>query len=186
MGNRGVLHDQTQTLGKARWRHKAWIICSLSFKGRHSEVMPTNGYTRLFFLDEAVALAAGHRPCYECRRNDYTTYMNHWASAHKSETSCASDVDNTLHSQRVHPSTRQQITATMPIDDLPDGIFIQLPNEPTPYLIFRDGLFAFRNSGYAPPVKRPKSTLVSVLTPLSTIKVLRSGFKPALHSSIKL
>src|SRR5688500_15168681 len=74
MGNRGILHDANQQLGRARWRHKSWVTCLLSFKDRRREVMAPRRYTELFFCDEAVALAAGHRPCAECRREDYERF----------------------------------------------------------------------------------------------------------------
>ena len=75
MGNRGILHDAGQRLGVARWRHPHWIYCRLSFKGRRRAVMAPGRYTELFFLDEASALAAGHRPCYECRREDFLRFL---------------------------------------------------------------------------------------------------------------
>ena len=184
MGNRGILHNQTKTLGKARWKHKAWITCLLAFRGRHSEVMPENRYTRLFFLDEAVALAAGHRPCYECRRADYHCFMDHWALAHGAPAPRAGEVDKTLHHERVDAKTRRQITTRIQLDDLPDGAFIQLDNNTMPFLVYRDALFGFIHSTYEAPIKRPCRTKVTALTPPSSLKVLQSGFTPILHSSV--
>ncbi|MGB8623555.1 MAG: hypothetical protein WCD16_12105, partial [Paracoccaceae bacterium] len=81
MGNRGILHGGNRQLGTARWRHKTWITCLLSFKGRKRVPMTPGRYTELFFLDEAVALAAGHRPCAECRRADFLRYRDAWQAA---------------------------------------------------------------------------------------------------------
>ena len=184
MGNRGILHNQTKTLGKARWKHKAWITCLLAFRGRRSDVMPKNRYTRLFLLDEAVALAAGHRPCYECRRADYHRYMDHWALAHKASVPRAGEVDKTLHHERVDAKTRRQITTRMQLDDLPDGAFILLDNNTMPFLVYGDALFGFIHSTYEVPIKRPRMTTVTALTPPSSLKVLQSGFTPILHSSV--
>jgi hypothetical protein len=78
MGNRGILHDDERRLGRARWRHRAWIVCALSFNGRRRTLMAPGSYTELFFLDEAVAFAAGHRPCGECRREAYLRFLEGW------------------------------------------------------------------------------------------------------------
>lgn len=183
MGNRGILHDKTRSLSKARWRHKAWITCVLDFKGRHSDVMPPHGYTRLFFLDEAVAFAAGHRPCAECRRTNFKQFSEHWAATHKTPTPYAPDIDITLHGQRVDQRTRRQRTFCMNLDELPTGTFIQLAETPIPYLVQGDALFPYAFSSYAGPISRPKSITVSVLTPMAIINVLRSGYQLTLHSS---
>ena len=82
MGNRGILHDRDRRLGVSRWKHPHWVCCRLAFLGRHRPVMTPGRYTELFFLDEATALAAGHRPCAECRRADYTRFLDAWTAAH--------------------------------------------------------------------------------------------------------
>ena len=186
MGNRGILHDDNKTLGKARWKHKAWITCVLDFRGRYSEPMPKGRYTRLFFLDEAVALAAGHRPCYECRRADFHTYLDHWVSAHKTSKPRAGQVDTVLHAERVNPKTRKQITTLKRLDQIPNGAFIQLSKSTPPHLVYGDALYAFKNAVYAEPIKRPEGITVTVLTPQSTLGVLQSGFTPVLHPSLQL
>ncbi len=183
MGNRGIVHDKSRCLGKVRWRHKAWITCVLDFKGRHSDVMPPNGYTRLFFLDEAVAMAAGHRPCAECRRANFNRFMTHWASVHKTPKAYARDVDAILHDQRIDRRSRRQKTHSMNLNKLPDGVFIQLNSSTTPYLVMGDALRAYAFDTYGPPVTRPKAATVLVLTPPSSVDVLRDGYQPALHSS---
>lgn len=183
MGNRGILHRPDKTLGKSRWRHKAWIICVLNFRDRHSDVMPDNRYTRLFFLDEAVALAAGHRPCAECRRADYIRFMTHWSEATQMPECRATDVDHKLHQERVNVPSRTQITSRIPLDDVPDGAFIKLIGDDTCYLVFEGGLYPYAQDRYAAPIERSSMIDVEVLTPLSTLKTLRNGYQPHVHES---
>ena len=103
MGNRGILHDDHQTLGKARWRHKAWIICVLQWKDWHRAVMRPNNYTELFFLDDAVAMAAGHRPCALCRRAEFNGYREAAGIS-----APAPAMDAALHLERAVPRTFAQ------------------------------------------------------------------------------
>ncbi|MGR3637216.1 MAG: hypothetical protein ACU0BK_15020 [Shimia sp.] len=123
LGNRGVLHDDTahvhSQLTHRRWRHKAWVCCVLDFKNRRRKVMTPNRYTELFFFDEAVALAAGHRPCAECRRSDYTAFLT--AAGHSGK---VADFDNRLHSARAIPRLFGQRRHTAEANTLPDGTFI--------------------------------------------------------------
>jgi len=185
MGNRGILHNPDRTLGKARWRHKAWISCVLKFKDRHSDVMPDNRYTRLFFLDEAVALAAGHRPCCECRHTDYQTFRTHWDATTAHSPCSAKDIDHALHEDRVDPQTRRQRTRTSRIDDVPNGAFVRLAGYEPAFLVWNEALYAYAFSLYAPPIKRPRSVQAKVLTPQSLCRVLQSGYTPQLHTSIR-
>ena len=106
MGNRGILHDAQQRLGAARWRHRHWIYCRLAFKGRWREVMAPSRYTELFFLDEATALAAGHRPCCECQREDFRRFQAAWQQAFGHAAS-AGAIDRALHEARVEPRSRR-------------------------------------------------------------------------------
>src|SRR5262245_10377094 len=103
MGNRGgPLHRPDQTLGARRWVSKAWICCRLEFKGRRRQVMSPGKYTELFFLDEATALAAGHRPCFECRRAEAEQFARLWAKVHGAhDRARAGDMDRVLHAERV-------------------------------------------------------------------------------------
>ncbi len=184
MGNRGILHNSDRTLGSARWRHKAWIICKLNFKDRHSDVMPKRGYTRLFFLDEAVAFSAGHRPCAECRRHAYNSFKSLWLSNNRITACSAADIDHQLHKERVDRTTQQQITSQLPLGPLPNGAFIQMPDQYSPLLVYEDALFPFREIGYGEPINRPKTGRVAVLTPPSLIKILQSGYQIDLHCSL--
>jgi hypothetical protein len=178
MGNRGILHDDHQTLGPARWRHYNWIICMLAFKGRKRSLMAPGGYTELFFLDEAVAFAAGHRPCAECRRAAYNAFTSAWARAFGDRPG-AKDIDRTLHAARV-TRTRQQVRHTAPCASLPDGAFI-LHND-QPHLVLGRCLHPWTPAAYMAPVPRPE-TAVAVLTPRPLIEVLGQGYAPTLHPS---
>ncbi len=123
-GNRGILHDEDGRLGIARWRHCHWISCELDYKGWRRRVMSPGTWTELFFLDEAVALAAGHRPCALCRRADYTRFVTAWTAA-TGQRATAADMDRQLHAARVDRTTRLQVTHEANIATLPDGCFIR-------------------------------------------------------------
>lgn len=176
MGNRGILHDDRYRLGTARWRHKAWICCVLEFKNRHRQVMRPGNYTELFFLDEAVALAAGHRPCAECRRADYNRFRAAWGGLPS-----APQMDATLHPARV-TRTRAKVTFGADPADLPTGTMIR--RDGRFWLIQSGGARAFAPSGYGPLVASPAGP-VDVLTPAPIVAVLAAGYRPALHDSAR-
>lgn len=186
MGNRGILHDQSKRLGRSRWRHKSWIICLLAFRGRHEEVMAPRRYTQLFFLDEAVALAAGHRPCAECRRAAYQSFA--WAFSQALpgdvEPPRARGIDAVLHRARVDPRSRQ-VRHRASLEGLPDGAFVLLERQPErAWLVLGGHLFPWAAAGYQAPIPRPGGVEVEVLTPTPTIAVLRAGYRPLLHPSL--
>lgn len=178
MGNRGILHDDQQRLGTARWRLKGWVCCALSFKGRHRKMMQPGRYTELFFLDEAVALAAGHRPCAECSRADYTRFRDAWAAAQGSQPT-APDMDRALHPARVTRS-RAQVRHQAEARGLPDGVFVLWQDRP--HLVSGDHALPFAPDGYGSATARPDG-LVTVLTPAPTVAVLAAGYRPRLHPS---
>jgi len=120
MGNRGILHDDARRLGPTRWRHRTWVCCLLEFKGRRRVPMSPGTYTELFFLDEAVALAAGHRPCAECRRTDYTRWCDAWGAAHGTRPR-APQIDRVLHEARAIPGARHLRRHVAEAEALPDG-----------------------------------------------------------------
>jgi hypothetical protein len=175
MGNRGILHDGMGQLGVARWKHPHWVTCLLQFKGRHRPVMTPNHYTELFFLDEAVALAAGHRPCAECRRADFNAFR----AALNLELS-APGIDAVLHPARIESRTRRQVRHKAPLDGLPDGAFIL--HDGTAHLVRGAHLLPIAGFGYGPACARPRGT-VTVLTPKPMLKALQNGYRPVLHSS---
>lgn len=180
MGNRGVLHDAQGNLGTARWKHRAWVCCEVSFRGRHRPIMPANRWTALFFLDEAVALAAGHRPCGQCRHADYRAFAEAWADAdgHWPGPSAA---DARLHLSRAVPGARHLRHHTRDANDLPPGAMCM--TQIGPLLIDANGeARAYRPDGYGPAQARPQG-MVTVLTNPWALRTLAAGYKPRLHPS---
>src|SRR5713101_3086980 len=127
-GNRGGrIHRDDRALGFRRWVSHSWICCRLDFKGRHRDVWGA-GYTELFFLDEPTALAAGHRPCFECRRKDAATFAQYWAEAKGSDVPYAPEMDLILQAERLDGRAKRM--HKVPVDDLPDGVFLSLTDAP--------------------------------------------------------
>jgi hypothetical protein len=183
MGNRGILHGPDRTLGRARWTHPHWICCLLSFKDRHRTPMTPGRYTELFFHDEAVALAAGHRPCAECRRADHLRFLDAWESAHGTRPRGA-EIDRILHAARIDPQTRQPRRHEADLAALPKGTF--LLHEDAPALVLGDRLHPFGPQGYGPALPRPPSGQVEVLTPGPLVAVLQAGYRARLHPSLPI
>jgi len=184
MGNRGILHDDQGQLGRARWGHKHWIICALEFRGRRRRVMEPRRYTELFFLDEAVALAAGHRPCAECRRGRYQAFLAGWANGtgRAGATPKAADLDAMLHAARVDSRSRCQVTWEARLPDLPDGTFIRLgDDDDVPWLVLDNALLGWSPAGYRGTMNRPRAESVTVLTPRPAVAALAGGYVPELH-----
>ena len=180
MGNRGCLHTPDRRLGTARWRSKLWICCTLTFKGVRRDVMPPGRWTALFFLDEATALAAGHRPCAYCRRADYVAYAQAWQSAQGLPVRpSATEMDARLHAERVAPRTRRQLTRPARVRDLPDGVMVR--HAGVVGLLRAGSLRPWSFQGYGPAVAIAPVTEVEVLTPPSSVAALRAGFRPLLH-----
>jgi hypothetical protein len=182
MGNRGTLHGPGRQLGSTRWRSKAWICCVLDWKGVQRDPMPPGRWTALFFFDEAVALAAGHRPCAYCRRRDYLLYAGAWAAARGlTERPRAAAMDAQLHHERVEPRTRRQRTTMAELDDLPDGAMIRYDGRPA--LVLDSQVLVWSWEGYATPTRPRGLREVAVLTPPANLLVLKAGFAPLLHPS---
>jgi hypothetical protein len=181
MGNRGCLHGQGRELGTSRWRSKLWICCTLDFRGWRRDVMPPGRWTALFFLDEATALAAGHRPCAYCRRADYRLFTAAWRAAHGlADRPRAYEMDAVLHEQRVDRRTRRQRTRVVPAADLPDGAMISWSGQPG---LLRGGhVLPWTPAGYRPAVRLPAGP-VELLTPPAIVGVLAAGYQPLLHPS---
>lgn len=176
MGNRGILHDEHQRLGTRRWQHPHWVTCVLKYKDWHRPVMTPRNYTELFFLDEATALAAGHRPCGLCRRADFTHFRALWDAAHGPND--LAGIDRHMHRDRV-TRTRAQVRHKGSIAGLPDGCVIL--HAGTPHLVWDSYLLPARPDGYAPPIPRPTTGTATVLTPACTVAVLAAGYRPTLH-----
>lgn len=185
MGNRGILHDASQRLGTSRWKHKVWIICRTCFRGRHRKVMAPRRYTELFFLDEAVAIAAGHRPCFECRREAFHAWQEAWRAGNGlAEPPRAAAMDAALHTARIAPGMREQRRWQSPPGDLPDGTFVLWDS--LPHLLFDGRLRPWSHAGYGAPVAVPSAQTVCVLTPQPSIGALCGGYRPVLHPSVRL
>ena len=192
MGNRGCLHDAGDHPLR-QYQSRRWIICVLNFKGRTKAPMPPGHYTSLFFLDEASALAAGHRPCAECQRECFTAFRAHWAASNKEQAGSLAPsveiIDTTLHRERISDHFYQRdkikVTYTEQLDQLPDGTLVLLEPNGTPHLVVGDALFPWSFEGYGKPISRPVS-IVQVLTPRSTVHALAHGYKASIHPSARL
>jgi len=170
-GNRGCLHDDEGRI-RRRYAGRAWISCRLSFKDRRRRpLMQPGRYTELFFLDEATALAAGHRPCAECRREDYRRFIELWPSPRPS----AAVVNARLHSERL-TDARTQRRHERALDDLPDGAFVL--RDDAPWLVRGQELMRWTPAGYTDAMARPAGQQAVVLTPPSLVEVLRKGWRP--------
>lgn len=172
-GNRGCLHDAQGRIVR-RWTTRAWIVCRLDWKGRRRDPMPPGRWTALFFLDEAVALAAGHRPCAACRRAAFRAFRAAWAAAHGVRPLAADDA--ALHAARLAGPWRTADAAA-----LPDGAFV-LDAGGTPCLLDGARMLPFAPAGYGPARPRAPGPAL-VLTPAPTLAALAAGYRPALHPS---
>jgi hypothetical protein len=183
-GNRGGrIHDADQRLGKRRWHSKQWICCVLDFKGRRRPVMAPNRYTELFFLDEATALSAGHRPCFECRRDAAMQFATLWNAARNLPGRAAVvTMDEQLHRERVAADGRKPVWAARAAD-LPDATFVRWPEAGLNGVgMLQSGRFrAWSLAGYGPLGAIPAKTTLDVLTPQSIVTVLGAGYRPVLH-----
>jgi hypothetical protein len=179
MGNRGILHNPQQTVVRD-WQVRRWIACRLEFRGRHREVMQPGSYTELFFLDEATALADGHRPCAECRHMDYRAFQAAWHSVYPRASVGADAIDKILHVER-RTAPFHKRTYVADINTLPDYTYVVL-NERA-WLIRGDSVVAWAGDRYVDRVRRPSTGAVTVLTPLSVVQVLRAGYQPDVHPS---
>ena len=175
MGNRGGrLHDERRTLGARRWTSRQWICCRLAFNNRHRKVWG-DSYSELFFLDEVTALAAGHRPCFECRRKEAEQFAALFSG--KCERASAPEMDAVLHAERLDGKAKR-IHRRM-IDRLPDGAMIALGGDA--FAVRGEHLLPWMPSGYGRARPRPRGMQVDVLTPPSILGVLSRGYRPLWH-----
>ena len=182
MGNRGCIHGLDRRLGTSRWRTKMWISCVLDWRGRRRDVMTPNSWTALFFLDEATALAAGHRPCGYCRRADYASFVECWRAGHGlARRRRAFEMDAEMHAERVDRRTRRQVTRPALIDTLPSGVMVRHGGEVA--LLSGGELLPWSFGGYGAPVAVRPDTTVELLTPPTIATVLAAGYRPLLHPS---
>ena len=184
MGNRGCLHNDRQQIVRPH-RGKRWIICALEFKNRHREIMTPGLWTELFFLDEATALAAGHRPCAECSRPRFELFRSHWAQANPDlahgQKPLVTVIDDALHQERID-ATQQKVIYTEKLGALPDGGFVVLDDR-QPYLLHQRFLLAWHPEGYGCRVAAQGDLIVQVLTPRSIVNTFAQGYAANIHSS---
>jgi hypothetical protein len=180
MGNRGGrFHSDARTLTARRWASRQWICCVLDFKGRQRDVWG-RFYTELFFLDEPSALAAGHRPCFECRRADAQNFAAAWQRARRLRARpTAPAMDAVLHEERLNGRAKRLHRCA--IDALPDGVFIAHDGEA--FAVRGNALLHWTPRGYDARRKRPRRGVVDVLTPPATLAVLAAGYQPRWHPS---
>ena len=179
-GNRGIIHDPaTKTLLKKRWASPAWITCVCEFRGWRRKVMGTRSWTELFFLDEATALAAGHRPCFFCRRDDAKRFRAAWEKGNDVSGVRAREMDAVLHRERLDRGRKRLHPLPCRLRDLPDGAMVQAANEI--YLIVGGRGMVWSMTGYRETDSTIKNAML--LTPPSTLRALGAGYRPVLHAS---
>lgn len=185
MGNRGNLHNERKELMRqTKSGYKRWIACLLAFRGVHREVMSSGHYTELFFLDEATAFAAGHRPCHDCQKDRLQEFKKIWLSANESAYALTgtnlTDIDEVIHAERID-SNGNKATYFSEITGLPDGTFVEL--EGGYFLKWRSSLLEWSFDGYVSGVPIPSNKAAEVLTPKSMVRCFSSGFLPNVHES---
>jgi hypothetical protein len=179
-GNRGIIHDPaTRTLLSRRWSSKAWLTCVCEFRGRRRDVMGTRSWTELFFLDEATAFAAGHRPCFYCRREDAKRFRAAWERGNGRSGVRALEMDEVLHRERLDGKAKRLHALPMPREKLPDGAMVQAAGES--YLIARGRALLWSFDGYREVATQPRDA--ALLTPPSTLRTFSAGYRAVLHPS---
>ena len=178
MGNRGVIHNDRQEIVRP-YRLIPWITCVLTFKDRHREVMTPGRWTELFFLDEATAFSAGHRPCKECRREDHLRFKRCWIEGnpgygYNGKTKIG-EIDAIIHEERMNKDKTKRVYAAK-IDQLPDGVFVVWKDEP--FLVKGDKVYPWKPEGYEEGIDRPRGMKVTVLTPKSIVYTFKAGYVP--------
>jgi hypothetical protein len=184
MGNRGCLHDDRGQIRRP-FQGRRWIICQLEFKNRHNVVMTPGHYTELFFLDEATALAAGHRPCAECQHDRFNLFREFWARANPTLANdarpTATVIDAALHVERLATSAPPRQFCNS-IKDLPDAVFIT-DDEQSAYLVLNHQLWRWTPFGYEAVVQQTISFPARILTPASIVHTLAAGYPVIIHAS---
>src|SRR4051812_96535 len=180
-GNRGIIHDPaTKTLLKKRWSSPAWLTCVCEFRGWRRKVMGGRSWTELFFLDEATAFAAGHRPCFYCRRDDANRFRAAWEQGNGVSGLRASDIDKVLHCERLDQGRKRLHPLPGPIAELPDGAMVQTGE--ASFLMLQGGALPWSFAGYGAP--RDDIGPALLLTPPSTLRALQAGYRPVLHPTV--
>jgi hypothetical protein len=179
-GNRGIIHDPaSKTLLRKRWSTPAWLTCVLAFRGRRRKVMGGRTWTELFFLDEATALAAGHRPCFFCRRDDANRFRAAWEEGNGRHDLLAPEIDAVLHHERLDGRRKRLHPLPMPLEKLPDGAMVQAGTDS--FLIAQGMPLRWSPVGYSRVHDAIEEAML--LTPPSTLRALIAGYRPVLHVS---
>jgi hypothetical protein len=179
IGNRGIIHDPaTKTLLNKRWSTSAWLTCVCEFRGRRRKVMGGRSWTELFFLDEATAFAAGHRPCFYCRREDANRFRAAWEEGNGVSDLLAPEIDTVLHRERF-ASGKKLHPLPMRLEKLPDGAMVQQSDQN--YLIAQGRALLWSPAGYSKAAAALNEALL--LTPPSTLRAFSAGYRPVLHPS---
>jgi hypothetical protein len=180
-GNRGIIHDPTtKTLLRQRWTSGAWLICNCEYKGNRRDVMSRRSWTELFFLDEAVALAAGHRPCFLCRREAATEFRSYWSKGNWVKIGSAREIDHRLHRERLEFGRKKLHPLKGSLRALPAGAVVSDGKQA--FTIVDGRAFRWTEEGYSPSVEMHNANWL--LTPPSTLMALKAGYKPVLHPTL--
>jgi hypothetical protein len=187
LGNRGVLHDQDRNIVRP-WAGKGWVTCVLDYPGEQQTVFKPGAYSQLFFLDEATAFAAGHRPCGSCRHQRYREFREQWLNANPdavdNEKVTATDIDKVLHAERAVRGGGK-VTFETSLDTLPFGVFIEWKG--AAHLVTDRALLPWSFHGYGQAAPLPELGMtVTVLTPASIVRLFRQGFRPQVDESAGL
>jgi hypothetical protein len=181
-GNRGIIHDPaTKTLLRRRWASRAWLTCVCEFRNRRRDVMGGRSWTELFFLDEATALSAGHRPCFFCRRDDANRFRAAWEAGNGVTNILADEIDVVLHRERLDGRAKRLHKLPAPMMWLADGAMVAFGGES--YLVANGELLRWSFDGYHPA--NVSAGAAMLLTPPSTLRALDAGYRPVLHPSAK-
>jgi hypothetical protein len=178
LGNRGVIHNEHKEIVRA-FKIKAWITCVLEFRGRHREIMQPHRWTELFFLDEATAFSAGHRPCFQCRYKDHQRFKEFWLKGNPqygfNMKTPVSKIDNILQTERI-AADKSKVTYEKEIEALPNGTFVMFKEKP--YLLKDHLLYLWSPEGYAKAITLPDVEKLQVLTPRSFVNMFIAGYVP--------
>lgn len=178
-GNRGILHDPATRTLRRRWASKSWLTCLCAFKGRRRTVMAPGRWTELFFLDEATALSAGHRPCFECRRKDAEVFRAAWATGNGGLPPKAAEMDAMLHGERLSGRGKRVHPLDGPIPTLSDGVMIGVGE--SSFLVIAECVRRWTPSAYVAVAVEPGNAML--LTPPSILRTLAAGYRPCFHPS---
>jgi hypothetical protein len=187
MGNRGILHNDNREIVRNRESRRDWMICTLTCKGPPQTLMKPGSYTQLFFLDEATALSAGHRPCFTCRRDAFIAFKSAWIAAGLAPADkklSVTDIDPIMHRDRMDRAGRK-VTYRALASELPVGTMVSLDDETkVAWLVLNNKILRWSPAGYSRARALPDGN-VTVLSPASTVQALTAGYVASVHPSAR-